>query len=84
MNEADGIYGLLAEFKDADALVDATSRATAAGYRKVDAYAPFSVPGLADALGFRRDRVALITLLGGIAGGVARRGSARPPCGPAW
>ena len=70
MNEADGIYGLLAEFKDADALVDATSRATAAGYRKVDAYAPFSVPGLADALGFRRDRVALITLLGGIAGGV--------------
>ena len=63
------VYGLLAEFKDAEALVDATARVTAAGYRKVDAYAPFSVPGLADALGFRRDRVALITLLGGIAGG---------------
>ncbi|HET8877125.1 MAG TPA: DUF3341 domain-containing protein [Casimicrobiaceae bacterium] len=64
------LYGLLAEFRDGDALVDATARATAAGYRNVDAYAPFSVPGLADALGFRRDRVALITLLGGIAGGV--------------
>jgi len=63
------VYGLLAEFKDAEALVDATARVTAAGYRKVDAYAPFSVPGLADALGFRRDRVALIALLGGIAGG---------------
>ena len=70
MSEAMAIHGLLAEFKDADALVDATSRATAAGYRKIDAYAPFSVPGLADALGFRRDRVALITLLGGIVGGV--------------
>jgi len=63
------VYGLLAEFKDADALVEATARATAAGYRKIDAYAPFSVPGLADALGFRRDRVAPVTLLGGIAGG---------------
>jgi len=64
------LYGLLAEFKDAETLVAATARATAAGYRKLDAYAPFSVPGLADALGFRRDRVALITLLGGIVGGV--------------
>jgi hypothetical protein len=64
------IYGLLAEFEDADRLVDAAARTTAAGYRNVDAYAPFSVPGLADALGFRRDRVALVTLLGGIAGGV--------------
>jgi hypothetical protein len=64
------IYGLLAEFNDAETLVDAAARATAAGYRKIDAYAPFSVPGLSDALGFRRDRVALITLLGGIAGGI--------------
>jgi len=67
---ADAIYGLLAEFRDAEALVDATARATDAGYRKVDAYAPFSVPGLADALGFRKDRVALITLIGGIVGGI--------------
>lgn len=64
------VYGLLAEFADAETLVDATARATAAGYRSVDAYAPFSVPGLADALGFRKDRVALITLIGGIVGGI--------------
>ena len=64
------IYGLLAEFADAEKLVDATARATGAGYRKLDAYAPFSVPGLADALGFRKDRVALITLIGGIFGGI--------------
>lgn len=63
------IYGLLAEFKDADALVEAATRAHDAGYARVDAYAPFSVPGLAEAVGFRRDRVALVTLIGGIIGG---------------
>ena len=64
------IYGIIAEFRDEAALVDAAARATADGYCKVDAYAPFSVPGLSDALGFRKDRVALITLIGGIVGGI--------------
>ena len=64
------VYGLIAEFADERALVDAARRARAEGYRNIDAYAPFSVEGLSDALGFRKDRVALITLLGGIVGGV--------------
>ena len=64
------VYGLVAEFGDDKALIEAARRTRAAGYRCVDAYAPFSVEGLSDALGFRRDRVALITLLGGIVGGV--------------
>jgi hypothetical protein len=64
------IYGLIAEFRDEKALVDAARRARADGYRSVDAYAPFSVDGLSDALGFRKDRVALIALLGGLVGGV--------------
>jgi hypothetical protein len=63
------IYGMLAEFADDQALVAAVQRARAEGYRKLDAYAPFSVDGLADALGFRRDRIAPITLAGGILGG---------------
>ena len=63
------VYGLIAEFADERALVDAARRARAEGYRNIDAYAPFSVEGLSDALGFRKDRVALITLLGGIVGG---------------
>ena len=70
MKAASPVYGLVAEFADDKALVDAARRAHAAGYRKVDAYAPFSVEGLSDALGFRSDRVALITLLGGILGGI--------------
>jgi hypothetical protein len=68
--EAAPIYGLIAEFATATALVEAARRAMAAGYRNVDAYAPFSVPGLSDALAFRHDRVAPFTLLGGVLGGV--------------
>lgn len=62
-------YGLLAEFSTADALLAAANRARQAGYRQLEAYAPFAVDGLADAVGFRRNRVPLITLLGGILGG---------------
>lgn len=70
MKSVSPMYGLIAEFKDDQALVDAAKRARADGYRNIDAYAPFSVEGLSDALGFRKDRVALITLIGGILGGV--------------
>ncbi|HSV21238.1 MAG TPA: DUF3341 domain-containing protein [Casimicrobiaceae bacterium] len=63
-------YALMAEFADPAALVEA-ARASRARYRDVDAYAPYSVEGLPEALGFVHDRVALIALLGGIAGGVA-------------
>ncbi len=70
MKPDSSMYGLIAEFKDDQALVDAAKRVRAEGYRNIDAYTPFSVEGLSDALGFRKDRVALITLLGGILGGV--------------
>jgi hypothetical protein len=62
-------YALLAEFSGPDALVEAARRSRAE-YRDVDAYAPYSVDGLPEALGFTRDRIPLAGLLGGIAGGV--------------
>ncbi len=65
------LYALAAEFADPDKLVDAVRRCRMR-YEDVDAYAPYAVEGLAEAVGFRDDnRVALFTLLGGIAGGVA-------------
>ncbi len=64
------LYGLLAEFATADALIAAARSAREAGYRKVEAYAPFAVEGLDEAVGAGCDHVALITLLGGIAGGL--------------
>jgi hypothetical protein len=62
-------YGLLAEFRSAEALLAAVRAARREGYRRLEAYTPFSVPGLPEALGLPRDRVAFITLLGGVIGG---------------
>jgi hypothetical protein len=62
-------YGLMAEFDSASDLVAAADRTREAGYKKIDAYSPFPVEGLAEAIGFHHDLVPLITLIGGIVGG---------------
>jgi hypothetical protein len=62
------IYGLMAEFDDPEALVQAAQRTYVEGYRRLDAFTPFPVHGLAHALGLRRTEVPLIVLLGGLAG----------------
>jgi hypothetical protein len=43
-------YGVMAEFASAEALVEAARRTRAAGYRRIDAYAPFPIEELPDAL----------------------------------
>jgi Alternative complex III, ActD subunit len=63
------VYGLLAEFDSPKEILTATRRAYLEGYRKMDAYTPFPVHDLADALGMKRTAVPFITLLGGILGG---------------
>jgi hypothetical protein len=67
--EAKRVYGIAAEVRTADALLEAVRRARAEGFRHIEAYAPFPVDGLAEALGFRRDAMAPVTLIGGILGG---------------
>lgn len=62
------LYALLAEFADPRALVEAVRRCRER-YCDVDAYAPYAVDGLAEALGVRKNRVPLVTLLGGLVGG---------------
>jgi hypothetical protein len=69
MNPRPPIYGLLAEFDDANSLVAATHRAREQGYCRMDAYAPFPIEELTEALGFRKTRLPLIVLIGGILGG---------------
>jgi len=68
-NDAPVLYALLAEFAAPEALL-AAAHACRARYRDVDAYTPHAMEGLAEALGFERNRVPLLTLLGGIASGV--------------
>ncbi len=62
------LYGVMAEFESAEALLDATRRAHAAGYRAMDAYSPFPIEGLAEALGSQRTIVPWIALTGGVLG----------------
>src|SRR6202030_2413041 len=66
----DPIYGVMAEFDSAQALVDAAHATHQAGYRKIDAYSPFPIEGLAEEIGFHRDEVPLVVLIGGIIGGL--------------
>lgn len=63
------LYGLMAEFTTADALLAAAQKAHDAGYARVEAYTPFHIEGLDEAVGFTRTRVPLVTLLAAIAGG---------------
>jgi Alternative complex III, ActD subunit len=65
------VYGLMAEFDSATALVQAAEKTRDAGYKKIDAYSPLPVEGLAEAIGFHHDLVPLVTLIGGIIGGVS-------------
>jgi hypothetical protein len=62
-------YGLLAEFEQGEELLPAVHAAYAAGYRKMNAYTPFPLEGLFEALGQRPTRLPLLTLIGGIIGG---------------
>ena len=62
------VYGLMAEFATPTDIVGAAKRAHEAGYRKIDAYSPFPIEELAEAIGFHRDGVALVTLIGGLLG----------------
>jgi hypothetical protein len=66
----DPIYGVMAEFDTPVALVEAAKRTYQAGYRKIDTYTPFPVEGLAEEIGFHRDEVPLVVLIGGIVGGL--------------
>jgi len=62
------IYGLMAEFDDPTSLVTATERAHHEGYRHMDAYSPYPIEELHDALGARHTRLPLIVLIGGLVG----------------
>ena len=62
------LYGLVAEFSDADQIVVAAEKARAAGYRMMDAYTPFPVHGLAEKLEFHDAKVPWMIFLAGCMG----------------
>ncbi|SRR6266508_1467634 len=62
------VYGLMAEFENPTALVEAAARARHEGYRCMDAYSPFPIEELHEALGGHHTRLPLIVLVGGLTG----------------
>jgi hypothetical protein len=65
-----GIYGLIAEFENPTALVNAARAARERGFRKLDAYSPFPIEELSEALHLHKNKLPLIVLIGGICGGL--------------
>ena len=63
-------YGVMGEFETPEQLLAAARKAREAGYKHIDAYTPFPIEGLSQAIGFRWTAVPLITLLGGLGGGL--------------
>jgi len=61
-------YAILGEFPDTHSLIAAAKRARDEGYTKMDAYSPFPVEGLPEALGYGKTRVPLVVLIGGLLG----------------
>ena len=71
MRNHGGVHGILAEFKNPDAVVEAAKRVHAAGYTKVDAYSPYPIEELGEALDLHKSHLPKIVLLGGICGFLA-------------
>ena len=63
------VYGLMAEFDNPSAAVAAAHRVHEAGYRRVDAFSPYPVEELSEAVGVHRTPMSLIVLIGGLLGG---------------
>ncbi|MGE5444005.1 MAG: DUF3341 domain-containing protein [Ignavibacteriales bacterium] len=70
MNTRSPIYGLAAEFDNPELLLSAARRAHEEGYRQMDAYSPFPVEGLSEAIGFRSTNLPFIVFFGGLIGAV--------------
>ena len=65
-----GLYGVIAEFSDAQSLLDAANATREKGYTDTDAFSPFPIHGLAEAIGFHRSRLSTVVLTMGAIGGL--------------
>jgi hypothetical protein len=64
-----GTYGVIAEFTGPQELLDAANAAREAGYTQMDAFSPYPIHGMHDAVGMHKTRLPLLVLVGGLIGG---------------
>lgn len=62
------VAGWLVQFADAQQLLDAAGKTSAAGLKDVDAFSPYPIHGLDSALGMPRTRLPWLVLCGGLSG----------------
>ncbi len=67
----EGVYGVIAEFHDAQELLAAANATREAGYTQIDAFSPFPIHGLSDAVGFAHTKLSAVVLSMGLLGGFA-------------
>jgi hypothetical protein len=68
------LHGVMAEYATPADVVAAAKAVRAAGWTKVDAYTPFPIEALNEALDLHHSKVPLVVLGGGIVGGIAGYG----------
>lgn len=68
------LYGVIAEFDTPTAVVTAARRAHEEGYRRMDAFTPYPIEELTEALGIRHTKLPLLVLIGGIVGALGGYG----------
>ncbi|HTR01745.1 MAG TPA: DUF3341 domain-containing protein [Thermoanaerobaculia bacterium] len=64
------LYGLMAEFETPQALVEASRKAREEGFTKLDAYSPYPIEALTEALDIHDRKLPAVVLAGGIVGGL--------------
>ena len=64
------IYGMMAEFDSPEAILEAAHKTRSAGYKRIDAFSPIPVEGLAEAVGFDWTILPALVFCGGLGGGL--------------
>jgi hypothetical protein len=62
------IFGVMGEYSDEHAIIEAAKKLHALGYRAMDGYSPIPVEGLSEAIGRKRTRLPILVLAGGLSG----------------
>ena len=63
-----GLYGIVAEFKNEDEILQAATAVHGDGYRKIETYTPLPVHGLPEAIGHHDSRLPWIIFISGLTG----------------
>lgn len=62
------LHGVVGMFDEADALLAAANRTREAGYTKIEAYTPFPIHGLSEAIGFHDNKIKWVIFWAGVIG----------------